>query len=283
MNALHLCVFLSFAAFLPGQQEPKPGTPQQPDPAKVMAEVLQQFQKEGIELDAKAQTVSIKAVMNQPQDAIEYLLIHRRGKRHEAMFVTKTLPSLLNAAMLMLGFTPGSNADYVERVPRPTLDEIERGVDPVIVTPPKGTPVWITVKWKTPEGQAVEYCIEDLLIDLSTQRPVRGASWVYLGGRLAKIYKDDPEVYVADFEGNLFSVCYMSPDNHLVTMVHENARDDQNWWLGNKLPEPDTEVQFVIWRAEPQIHKDRELRVQKEMEGERRLRKLLVWARDLGR
>ena len=59
--------------------EPKPQDPQQ-----LLQEVLQQFQKEGIELDAKAQTLTIKAVVNHSQDPLEYLLIHRRGKKHEA-------------------------------------------------------------------------------------------------------------------------------------------------------------------------------------------------------
>ncbi len=36
---------------------------------------------------------------------------------------------------------------------------------------------------------------------------------------MAKLYKNEPEVFVADFEGNLVSVCYLTPDNHLGTMV----------------------------------------------------------------
>ena len=281
MNALPALALFSLAAFGCAQQQPgesaaqQPGA-QQPDPAKVLQEVLQQFEKEGIVFDGKTQTVTIKAKVNQPQDPIEYLLIYRRGKRHEAMFITQSKPSVLNAALLMLGLEPGSNAAYVEKKPRPTLEEIERGVDPLIVTPPKGTPLWFTVKWKTPEGKPVEYCVEDLLLELRTQRPVRGCSWVYLGGRMARLYKNEPEVYVADYEGNLFSTCYLVPDNHLVTMVHEFARDDQNWWMTSKMPEPDTDVEIVIHKNEPQLHKDREVRVAKEAKAERVLQRMLI-------
>ncbi len=72
----------------------------------------------------------------------------------------------------------------------------------------------------------------------------------------------------------------MTPDNHLATMVHKRARDDHNWWISNKLPEAGTEVQFVIHRQEPQLHKDRELRVQKEAKDEAKLKKVLLqlWA-----
>jgi hypothetical protein len=199
--------------------------------------------------------------VNEPQNEIEYLLIHKRGKRHEALFVTRSKPSVLNAALLMLGLEPGQNATAVEKKPPPTLEEIEKGADPIIVTPPKGMQFWMTVHWKTPEGKQVDYCIEDMVLDLSTQEAVVDCSWIYLGGRMARIYKNEPEVYVADMEGNLVSTCYMSPDNHLATMVHKDARDQQNWWFTDKMPPHDTEVQLVFHRVEPELHKERQKRL----------------------
>ena len=259
-----LVSLLSFASLkAPDPQKPAV-PPAAPDPQKVLAEVLQQFQKEGIVLDSKAQTVSVPAMVNHPQDPIEYLLIHKKGKRHEAVFVTKSKPSVLNAALLMLGMQPGKNASYVEKDPAPTLEEVQKGADPIIVTPPQGMPFWMTVRWKTPEGKQEEYCVEDMVLDLGKQKPLANCAWVYLGGRMAKIYKDDPEVYIADFEGNLISICYLSPDNHLATMVHDNARDDQNWWTTTLLPPPETEVQFVFHRLMPPLHVEREKRLQKE-------------------
>jgi hypothetical protein len=272
MNACPLlCLPLLLTAVLCQQPPPvDPPNAEAPTPEaaaqKVLDEVLQQFQKEGIEFDAKAQTVTIPAVVNQPQDAIEYLLIHRKGKRHEAIFWTRCKPSVLNAALMMLGLTPGKNASYVEKDPPPTLEEIEAGADPIVITAPTGTPLWMTVKWKDADGKVVEHCIEDLLLDLTTQQPVADATWVYLGGRMAKIYRDEPEVYVADFEGNLISVCYLTPDNHLGTMVHKDARDDQNWWITNLLPEPETEVSFVFHRNEPKLHQERRARLLRERE-----------------
>ncbi len=241
------------------QELPKPV-----DEKQVLDEVLLQFKKEGIELDSKAQTCTVTAVVNEPQDPIEYLLIHKRGKRHEALFVTPSKPSVLNAALLMLGLQPGQNAEAVEKKPPPTLEEIEKGADPLVIVPPKGMPFWMTVRWKNPEGKQEEFCIEDLVMDLSTQAPVADCAWVYLGGRLAQLYKNEPEVYVADFEGNLISVCYMSPDNHLATMVHKEARDQQNWWFTNKMPAGGTEVRFVFHRTEPTLHVEREKRLKKE-------------------
>jgi hypothetical protein len=54
------------------------------------------------------------------------------------------------------------------------------------------------------------------------------------------------------------------PDNHLATMVHERARDDQNWWLTKLVPEPGTEVEFVFHKIEPPICVERTKRVRAE-------------------
>ncbi len=138
------------------------------------------------------------------------------------------------------------------------------GADPIVVTPPSGTPLWMTVRWTTPEGKPVEHCVEDMVFDLGKQKAVADCSWVYLGGRMAQIYKNDPEVYVADLEGNLVSICYLSPDNHLGTMVHQQARDDQNWWTTTLVPPAGTEVEFVFHKAETPLHQERSKRLAKE-------------------
>lgn len=238
------------------QQEPK-----KPDPQAMLKEVMASFKKQGIKLDPKAHTVTIPAIVNQPQDPVEYLLIHRRGKKHESVFLTETKPSILNAALLMIGLEQGKNATFVEKKPAPTLEEVQNGADPLIVTPPKGKRFYITARWTTPEKQVVEYCVEDLMFELSTQEPMGRCEWIYLGGRMAQLYKNDPEVYIADLEGNLISVCYLSPDNHLGTMSHERARDDQNWWTTTKVPEPGTAVEFIFHANEPALYVEREQRL----------------------
>ena len=118
----------------------------------------------------------------------------------------------------------------------------------------------MTVRWKV-DGESFERCVEDMILDLSTKEPLGACQWVYLGGRMAQLYKGDPEVYIADLEGNLVSVCYLTPDNHLGTMVHERARDDQNWWTTKLLPEPGTEVEYVFHSKKPAQHVAREKRL----------------------
>ncbi|MCY2956534.1 MAG: YdjY domain-containing protein [Planctomycetota bacterium] len=271
MNASAITIPFALLCAVTCAQEPGPvPVPVPPKaPQKITAQdtrqlalaMQQQFAAEGIVVDAKAQTVTIKATMNQPPDPIEYLLIHKKGKRHEALFITGSKPSVLNAALLLLGLKPGKNASVREKNPPPTLEEIERGVDPVIVTPPQGDELFLTVRWQDAAGKAVEYCIEDLLVDLQAQDVMQAGGWIFLGGRMAQLYKNEPEVFIADFEGNLISICYLSPDNHLATLRHERARDDQNWWFTKFCPDSGTEVEIVFWKQKPQILLDRDKRL----------------------
>ena len=117
-----------------GAQDPAGAAGQDPQGAeagrKLLAELQRQFDAEKIAVDLRAQTVTIPVVMNAPPDPIEYLLIHRKGKKHEAMFYTHSKPSVLNGALLLLGLQPGQNASYKEKDPPPTLEEVEAGVDP---------------------------------------------------------------------------------------------------------------------------------------------------------
>ena len=269
-NPFLAAILLGCAAFA-GAQQPGAEAGQDPKPAdvarKLIAELKQKFAADNIAVDLQAQTVTIPVVMNAPPEPIEYLLIHRKGKKHEAMLYTHSKPSLINGALLMLGLEPGKNASYREKDPPPTLEEVEAGVDPLIITPPEGMEFWMTLQFDdVATGKPVEYCVEDLLYDLTARGPIDQVSWIYLGGRMASLYKGEEPVFVADFEGNLVSTCYLAPNNHLGTIKHARARDDQNWWLTARCPEPGTEAKLVFHRKKPALVVEREKRRAKERE-----------------
>ncbi len=235
------------------------------DVQKAKETLLEHLAKEGVKVDLEAKTVSVPAVMNEPQDPLEYLLIHRRGKAHEAVFVTEAKPSLINSAFLLLGLEPGKNASYKPIEPPPTEEEVAAGADWVKVFPPEGTRLWISAKWKAQgETPANEVVVEDLIVDLTSRELLDDTEWIFLGGRMAPLYKNEPPVFVADFEGNLVSICYLSPANHLATMKHERARDDQNWWMSKICPPPGTEVHVVFHLTKPKIMTKREKRLEQE-------------------
>lgn len=225
---------------------------------------MKSLAEQGITIDFENETVAIPVFVNDPPppDPIEYLLVHRRGKKHEAILVTEVKASLLNGALLLLGYREGKNASYQERNPPPTREEVEKGAPIADVIPPQGMQLWMTVVRETAEGKRQEDPIEDYLVDLSTQRPVEGARWVFLGGRMGQLYKNEPAVFIGDYEGNLISSCYMSPENHIATISHPRGPDDHNWVPNPAtVPPPGSKATLVFHKQQPALCKARDARI----------------------
>lgn len=255
-------VLLSFllAPAACGQEDVPP--PGRQDP---LAEMQRLFEENGITVDPKAGTITIRTEVGRPDQPLEFLLIHRKGKAHEAVFITEAKGSVLNAAFIALGYQKGQNARIVDRDPLPTPEEIEKGAPLFDVFPPKGMQVWFTARWKKidADGNEVEVHVpvEDMLVDMTTDSTVEGNEWIYLGGNMAPLYRDEPPVFVADFEGNYVSIVYKSPPNHLVTMKHERANDDQIWWVSDLVPRTGTEVELIAHRNKTKLHIERDARI----------------------
>ena len=235
-------------------QEPSPAprpAPTEQGDAAASRELLAQFASGGVRLDLAARTITIDAVTNHPADPIEYLLVHPRGKLHEALFVSEVKPSLLAAAFLALGCDKGTNARAKPIEPPPTEAEIEKGAPVVDILPPEGNELRISARWRGDDGKEHDLPIEALLLDMTTGKPVEQNAWIFLGGREAPLYRKEPPVFVADYEGNLVSVCYMAPENHLITMRHERGPDDENWWITEESPPPGTKVELRFQRVPP--------------------------------
>src|SRR5262245_40203768 len=120
-------LFAVVLSALPAFAQTKPSDPEKEARARRM--LLDSMKREGVEIDLEKQTVTIPCLVNDPPppDPIEYVLVHRRGKRHEAVLTTEVKASLLNGALLMLGYEKGKNADYKEIVPPPTAEQVEKG------------------------------------------------------------------------------------------------------------------------------------------------------------
>jgi hypothetical protein len=233
-------------------QKVEPVTPVQdskPIDDELQKKLVAAMAEQGITLDVKAQTLTVDAEVLVTNDFLEYLLIGKRGKSHEALFRTQVKASSIKAGMIGLGYEDGTNADTREKNPLPTEEEIKNGAEWFEVIPPKGTRLWIYVEWQGKDKKPVRHKAEDLWIDVNSedQTPPKSVKWVFFGGRMAPLYRGEPPVFVADFEENLISMCYMKPDNHLITGDHEQAREDKIWWPNMKiLPETGTPVRLIL-------------------------------------
>ncbi len=252
-----------------GTQDPQKQGPKKNAPTTVPIptnpkELLELLTKNGIRVDTKASTVTIESEVGRPADPLEYVLIHRKGKTHEAMLITEVVPSLLNTALLAIGLEPGENARVEEIQPPPTIEEVRAGAPWLNVFPPKGKTMYVTVSWEHDGKKHTDVPVEELLLDATTGLEVKGNRWVFLGGNWAPLLRGEDPVFMGDYQGNIVSSCYMHPPNHLVTIVHERGNDEMNWWLTEKCPPTGTKIRVTFHKDMPPSVKKREERLAKE-------------------
>lgn len=244
-----------------------PVKPQKPDPAREKArEMLRGYlTKEKITVDFDRRTLSIPVVVNRARNDLEYLLIYPTGKKHEALLITESKPSVIKAGLQAIGMVPGKNADFKKKDPMPSEAEIAKGAEPYDFVPPSGQEMWMTVSFTDKATKKkVELPIEELLLDWAENLSVTGNSWIYLGGRMAQLYRGEAPVFMADYEGNLISTIYRYPNNHLFTIHHARGRDETNWAMTPKCPPPGTEMTLTFHAVKPPIVAAREARMARE-------------------
>ena len=154
-------------------------------------------------------------------ELLEYLLVGPRGQGHESLFTTDSGPSHLNAGLLALGVEPGSNARWDVTPEEPELRL------------PAGDGFYVYAAWRE-RDETYLFRVDDLLSNLRTGRSMPRHRWVFLGSRFSRPREDQPEVFVADHEGNLINIAFFFQGNTLLTpaveLQHLRAirnRDDQ--------------------------------------------------------
>jgi len=226
----------------------KAGPASRPARKKALSVLLQELAAKGVHLDLKRKLIWVDGETWIHNANLEYVATGRRGCTHETLLVLDCKASALNAALLALGLQPGKNYTLKPKVPPPPKKDVLAGkVKPFILVHPQGPGVYLTVEWKGAKGKSIRYRVEDLVLDLGTNKPLPRRKWIYFGGRWAPLYRGERPVYVADYEENLISVCYMDPGNHLITIKDENGLDQGRWWPNfYLLPPKGTPVKLYI-------------------------------------
>ncbi len=238
---LLLCMLLGgTSALLTG-----PGTQANQDPAEELRRTLSEV---GLELDLERQLMRFPVDVLVREELLEYLLIGPRGQAHESLFHTELRPSLINAALLALGATPGKNARWEPIEPPPTEEELRAGAPAHRVYPPEGDGFYLYVAWR--EGEELyHYRVEDVLQNLSNGRSMRRHRWVFLGSRFAPLKEGEPEVFLADYEENLINLAFFQQGNTLLTAALPECVQQTIWtanpWL---LPPKDAKVELIFAR-----------------------------------
>jgi hypothetical protein len=221
---------------------------------------------EGLILDREAGLLGLPVSVQIKQDLLEYLLVAPNGSTHESLLLTRARPSLLNAALLLLGVQPGRNA-WLETLPA-AEDESrpERRAHA-----PEGDGFYLYAAWHE-AGEAYFFRVEDLVRNLATGRSLRRHRWVYLGSRFVALKPEASESFLADVSGNLINLAFFFQGDTLVTAAVEEC-SAQTIWAANEwlLPESGSPLLLLFARqplaALPPGWEDRLPRVPPALEG----------------
>jgi hypothetical protein len=233
---VRLAACLAWPLFVAG---PAPCATQGAEP-----ELERALAEQGIVLDRAAGVVALPASVRIKNELLEYLLVAPNGAAHESLFLTRVRPSVLNAALLLLGVQPGRNAYSVELE---TLDA--RGRPERELHPPEGDGFYLYVGWRE-QGEVYFFRLEDLVRNLASGRSLRRHRFVYLGSRFAVLKPGASETFVADVDGNLVNLAFFFQGNTLLTAAPPEC-ELQTIWAANEwlLPETGAPVQLFFARA----------------------------------
>ncbi len=213
-------------ALLPG------ATPQEKaEVAEAHERLAASLREAGLWLDLERGFLALPATVLERSELLEYLLVGPNGATHESLFLTEVKPSLVNAGLLLLGVEPGRNARFEAQESVAPEDELERGRPRRRVYPPEGDGFLLYAAWREGE-ETFFFRVEDLIANLETGRSLRRHRWVFLGSRFAALKRGEPEVFLADIEGNLVNVAFFFQGNTLVTTALEECLE-QSIWVGN--------------------------------------------------
>lgn len=181
-----------------------------------------------VEIDQLSRSVRFPATVNMTRGTIEYAVVTRSGKVHEALFSTDASPRDIHMAMLLLGTKPSP----CEAAPDRTLRV------------PEEAAVRIHIEWN-PDGTLRKQLLGNLLATGSPATPrstTPETPWLYNGSRFNKAG------FAAITEGSIVSL--VADDLALVNNPMADRSDDEVH-LPNEstLPATGTQVTVVIARV----------------------------------
>ncbi|MBC8328233.1 MAG: hypothetical protein H8E31_05740 [Planctomycetes bacterium] len=241
----------------PAVAQDPPAPAGDPSAEAAMAEVLRQLASQKLRVDLGRGLIEIDAEVCQIYEPLEYLLITQpRGKDHESLFLVNDLnAAALNAAMLLLGVEKGLNGRFVAVDPPPTREEYQAGVRDYTVEPADGDGFYIYASWEETRADGVIdrrfHRVEDLVLNVRSERTYERGKFVYLGSRFIKPHKDAEELFAADAEGNLVSLIYFPYENHLLTGKDSEADNQYIWFPNTYLLPPIGHPVRLLFSLEP--------------------------------
>lgn len=202
-----------------------------PDPLALAAhpeQFAKLLEEQGLGVDIASRTVTARGgTLHDVKSLgypIEYVLVTDRGRTHEALFVLKSRPSILDACLRAVGLRPGTPMRFRMKDDGPTPEEEAAGESPWEAVPSSGPLVSITIAWTDDTGVPRQGSLESMLVDSRTREALPERDWTYVGGRFGPLRQKDKVVqtHVTDLAGNVVAI-YLTGDG--LCLFERNSLD----------------------------------------------------------
>lgn len=152
-------------------------------PPEIMKIEKNLFQVGAVLLDRNKGLIKIPGKINMSYGLVEYIACTSYGKLHESVLSLDASPYHIQIALLLLGANPGS---------RPI--EFQGATQQ-----PCGSPVMISISWKSENRTRVVYPPETLLVNINSKQTMTKADWVFTGSQIIN------GQYMAEQEGSIIA------------------------------------------------------------------------------
>lgn len=218
------------------------------------AQLERAFREQGVRLDRAGGWCAIPVEVEVRDALLEYLLVGPGGRAHESLFMTEVAPSVLNAALILLGAEPGKNASWRPKDPRPSEAELQNGVSPYAVEVPQGSGFFLYVGWRE-GGETYFFRVEDLLRDLSRGRSMQRHRWIYLGSRMISTSEREAQgerVFAADLYRDVINIAFFNEGLTVLTAALPECVE-QTIWIPNAWLLPERGERLWLFFAKERI------------------------------
>jgi hypothetical protein len=191
--------------------------------------------------------IETTGVICQNEVLLEWLLVCKGGKTHESVVLLDCRPSLLNAALLALGYRPGLGARVLPAAKENPPGGVAVEGD-LVYYPPQGERVHVYLEW-TEDGKSVRRRVEECIRNVETGKTMEPAGWVYLGSRFARLEPGGREVFVADVTRDVAAIWHSFEGNAVLDYAGIAGKDDHTHYaIREKLPPKGAPVKIVLSR-----------------------------------
>lgn len=181
------------------------------------------YQVGSVRLDQTNRSITFAGSANLVTEfPVEYGVVHRIGKTHEAIFRTETRAQEIQVAMLLLGAKPPMTNAFPED----------------LAIPPPGDKVDVQVSWKV-GGKRVRHTLEDLILNRETGKPLTRGPWIYNGSNFSE------GMFTAQRDGSIISI-HIDPDALINNPRPGRDNDDLHVPNTKALPATGTPVEITI-------------------------------------